>query len=534
MSSPKSELVAKAGAIAMASIFLSRVIGLVRDAIITRQFGVNAFTDAFNASFRIPDLIFFLLAGGALSSAFIPVFSEYLAKDQEDDAWKVFSGVGTIMFVAVASFVVLAMVFAPQIAGILLSQNNPQTFQMMVDMGRIVLPAQVFFFLGGLMFAVFYCRGNYTIPGLGPNLYNIGIILGAAAISHLVSPGIYGASIGALLGAFAGNILVPLVFLRGSGVKYRWSLDASHPGVKKVFALMLPVILGLSLPSVFLIILTPFASQYATGTIAVFEYANKIQMVPLGIFGMSLALAVFPTLSEYWSLNNLTAFREQFLSTITTTIYLAVPVSVLFVACPDAVVRILYEGGKFSPEATVRTAEVLQVFGIGVLAWCMHPVLMRGFFATQDTKTPVAIGTLATGVFFALCWITVSLKAGQLFLAAAASLSAFLMVALLIFALSRRVQGLDVGRIVSAFGRCVLSSLVLAGVVRAGLWGWNALGSPGGWTGHTVAFALLFLVGAWGYYGVTRALGMKEAGTVERAMERFNKPKAAKVDPPSP
>lgn len=534
MSSTKSELVAKAGAIAMASIFLSRVIGLVREAIISRQFGVNAYTDAFSASFRIPDLIFFLLAGGALSSAFIPVFSEYLAKEQEDDAWTVFSAVGTIMFLAVTGSVVLAMIFAPQIAGVLVSQNNPQTLQMVVDMGRIALPAQVCFFLGSLMFAVFYCRGNYTIPGLGPNLYNIGIIFGAVAVSHIISPGIYGATIGALIGAFAGNILVPLFFLRGSGVKYRWSLEASHPGVKKVFKLMLPVILGLSLPSVFLIILTPFASKYASGTIIIFDNANKIQMVPLGIFGMSLALAVFPTLSEYWSLKNLSAFREQFLSTITTTLYLAVPISVLLVACPEAAVRVLYEGGQFTPESTVRTAEVLQVFGIGVLAWCMHPVLMRAFFATQDTKTPVAIGTLATGVFFVLCWITVTLKASHLFLAAAASLSAFVMVALLIWALSRRVEGLDVGRIVGAFGRCFLASLALAGVVRVGLWGWAALGSPGGWTGHAIAFGLLFLIGGWGYYGATKALGMKEAGTVERAMARFNKPKAAKVDPPSP
>ncbi|MDQ2986599.1 MAG: MATE family efflux transporter, partial [Armatimonadota bacterium] len=243
---PKALTVAQAGGLMTGLILLSRILGQVRDTIISYKFGQDAITDAYRAAFSVPDLLFFLIAGGALSSAFIPVFTKYWSTDEPEEAWKVFSVVATLMGIIVVGFVIIAEIFAGPLLDLVAPGLEGETRNMAVHMSRIVLPSQIGFFLGGLMFGTMNARRHFLTPGLSPNIYNIGIILGALLIAPMLSVPIFGLAWGALAGALVGSLALPILLMRRFGVSFKPSLDTSHPGVKQVFKLMLPVVFGLS------------------------------------------------------------------------------------------------------------------------------------------------------------------------------------------------------------------------------------------------------------------------------------------------
>jgi len=507
----------------MLSLLLSRVLGLVRDAIIAGKFGSNGFTDSYRLAFSIPDLPFFLIAGGALSSAFIPVFSEYLHTEREEEAWHIFSVVTTLMSLLVIVFIIFAWIFATPLSHAIAPGKSAEWIPYIVQMSRIVLPAQFAFFIGGLMFGTLYAHQRFAVPGLGPNIYNIGIIFGAVVISAFVTPGVVGMSWGALVGAFVGNLLIPYLAMRQIGVRYKFSLDIKHSGVRKVFKLMLPVVLGLSLPGVYALIMQAFGSYYPDGVNTYLEYANKLMQAPLGIFGQSLAIAVFPALSQFFAQKQMDAYRNQLTSTMRTVIYLTVPVTVLMFVMAPQIVGAMYEHGKFTAADSAATANCLRFFSIGITAWCLHPVLMRGFFAMQNTITPIVLGTLTTILFVVLIFFFRGMGMEYQALPLAGSLSAFALVVVLAIAVAPKIGGLDL----KGLSVTILKSLI-------GCAGLAAIGAGVAYTpfgrhiaGHkfqTLAVVgVVFLVGAWLYYFITKALGMPETGYVSRAMARIQR-----------
>jgi putative peptidoglycan lipid II flippase len=533
--SPKLPNVAKAGGIMMASLFLSRILGLVRDAVIAGKFGGAsiAYVDAYRLAFSVPDLLFFLIAGGALSSAFIPVFSEYLHTDREDEAWHVFSVVTTIMSIIVVAFIVLAWVYAEPLVHLVAqgkTQTDPAIVPFIVYMSRIVLPTQFAFFIGGLMFGTLYARQIFTVPGLGPNIYNIGIIFGALFLSALYmvpgappGHGVAGMSWGALIGAMLGNLLIPWLAMRKIGMKFTPSLDWKHPGVKKVFKLMLPVVLGLSLPGVYALIMQYFGAFFHVGVNAYLEFSNKLMQAPLGIFGQSLAIGVFPALAQFFAQKRLDMYRSQLSSTIRTVIYLTIPTTVLMAVMAPQIVSALLKAGQFTAHDAEQTAMALRWFCIGITPWCLHPVLMRGFFAAQETVTPILLGTLTTGVFVALILSLWKTSLGFLSLPLAGSISAVFLVLVLSVAVAKRIGGLDYAGIWTTLWKSLAASVAVALVAGAVTFTpiANIVDRSKLLTIATVGVA--FLVAAWGYYLFGKWLGMPETAYVTRAMERINR-----------
>jgi putative peptidoglycan lipid II flippase len=507
----------------VASLFLSRILGLVRDMVMSGQFGAGAAADAYRLSFQVPDLLFFLVAGGALSSAFIPVFSEYWHTDRRSEAWHVFSAVVTVMSTAVLAACALAWIWAGPLAQALAPGKSPAEIEVIAYLSRIVLPAQFAFLIGGLMFGTLYARQVFAVPGLGPNVYNLGIIFGALVISQFVFPPISGMSWGATLGAIVGNLLIPLWALQRMGWEFRPSFDVRHPGVAKVFRLMLPVVLGLSLPGVYGLIMQYFGSFYQTGVNAALSYANLLMQAPLGVFGQSLALAAFPALAQFFAQSKEAMFKDQLERTLRTTLYLSLPVTALFLAAAPTVVAAIYRHGAFTQADTDRVAWLLQLFAIGVWAWCLHPVLMRAFFARHDSVTPIVIGTVTTGVFFALCQILRSTDLSYGAMPLAGSLSAIVLVGLLMVVLARRLGGLDFAALGTTFAKASLASAAF-GAVSYGLLqlplaqngGVNKLASVG-------LLLAMCLPGAWLYYGLTRWMRMPETDALDRAFGRINR-----------
>ncbi|HWA83073.1 MAG TPA: lipid II flippase MurJ, partial [Fimbriimonadaceae bacterium] len=332
----KHSVVARAGGIMMFSLFLSRLLGLLRDTVMARQFGITLDTDSYRLAITIPDTIFFLIAGGGLSSAFIPVFSEFLHTDRERDAWRVFSVVTTICATAVSVLIAVAWVLAPQIAGFMAAgkthgDGTPFTavdIEHIVTMSRIMLPAQFAFMVGSILLATLYARNRFVMPGVAPNIYNVGIIVGAA-IGPTLGLGIAGMSWGALIGAMVGNLVLPILVMLKLGGHFSFSFDTKTPGVDKFFRLLGPVVFGFSLPSVAALITQKFASSYDAGVNTVMTLSNNLMQAPLGIFGQSLALAAFPVLAEFYATKQNTAYRRQISKTLLTILYLAIP-SALF------------------------------------------------------------------------------------------------------------------------------------------------------------------------------------------------------------
>lgn len=506
----------------MGSLFLSRILGIVRDMIMAGKFGRGADTDAYVLAFQIPDLLFFLIAGGALSTSFIPVFSEYLHTGREREAWKLFSSVVTIMSVVVAGFILLAWIFAEQLMGIAAPEVDPAMIPEIVRMSRILLPAQFAFFVGGILFGTLYSRQKFGAPGLGPNIYNIGIIFGALVLSQFVEPGIVGMAWGALIGALVGNLIVPILVMSKLGGEFRVSFDFKHPGVKKVFRLMLPVVLGLSLPGVYAMIMRALGTGYDAGVVTSLDYANKLMQAPLGVFGQSLAIAVFPALTQFFAQGEMGRFRAQLESSLRTVLYITVPISALMAVLAEPIVAAVYEHGRFGAADTVITAQALRLFSLGIFAWCLHPVLMRSFFALQRTVSPIVVGTLTTGLFLTLALTLKSTALGWAALPLASSISAVALVMGLVLVINRTAGGIDLKAILSTFAKCVLATVVGA-LVAWILVSYLPLLASSRKLNAVVQLLVSGLAGAWAYYFASRALKMKEAGTIDRVLARLSR-----------
>jgi putative peptidoglycan lipid II flippase len=522
--------VASAAAVMTALMLLSRVLGLLRDTAMTAKFGVNSTTDAYRLAFAVPDAIFFLVAGGALSSAFIPVFSSLLHTDKEDDAWELFNVVVTVMSIAVIVLISVAWIYAPQLISHYAAGKDEKLFPLIVRMTRIVLPAQFAFFIGGLMIGTLYARQRFVMPGLAPNIYNVGIILGAFVFSTFVTPGIVGMSWGALVGAFAGSLLLPLWAVYKLGGRYRPSLNIHAPGVKKVFTLMLPVVLGLSLPAVYGLIMQSLAAKYPAGINTAVDLSNRLMQAPLGVFGQSLALAAFPALSQFFAQKRMDMFRDQLASSMRTVLYLSLPASTLIAALSPQIVHVAFGYGKAASSDLGPTAHCLEFFSLGVCAWCLHPVLMRSFYAMHKSVTPIVIGTITTGVFIGLYFIFKPIfpaGTGYLAMPLSGSLAAIIMVIGLGVAAYRDVEGFNVGSVLLTLLKAGFAASVSALIAKAAF---HFAPQHLGRGKEVLLFLVVFLVSAWIYYFITKAFGMPETRYLAKAMDRVRR----RPSPPTP
>lgn len=509
-------------------MLLSRILGQVRDTSISYQFGQDRTTDAFRAAFSVPDLLFFLIAGGALSSAFIPVFTKYITQGEDDEAWKVFSVVATLMGAFVLAFVVFAEIFAGPLVRLVVPGLQGDARELAVVMSRIVLPSQFGFFLGGLMFGTMNARRHFTAPGLSPNIYNLGMIFGALVVAPLLAQPILGVAWGALAGALLGSLLIPIWLMPRFGAKFKPSLDIRHPGVKSVFKLMLPVVLGLSLPGVYAIALRWFASSQGEGVISALENGNRIMQAPLGIFGQSLAIAVFPALSALYAENKASQFLATLSKSLRTVLFIGIFVSaILFVLAPD-VVTILYSYGKFArdPIRAKENAEMVvtavRMFSIGVFAWCAHPILMRAFFAMHNSAKPIILGTITSALFIALC-VVFSTTLGYRGLPLATSISAIVLMCLLTAALRRELGRIDGARLLRLM---VIAGISAIGTAAVAYFAAKLIPGTGSHLAALLRLLVLGLGAAWVYLAIGRALGLEEAKYAFAAIARRRNPQA--------
>ena len=457
-------LVIRAGVVLTIAAVASRLLGWVRLLVIGAEFGATSELDAYLAAFRIPDAIFQLVVAGALSAALIPVYAAYRARGEEDEGWALASSVGNLVILALAAISLLMMVAAPWLMPIVAPGFDPQTTELTIRLTQIMLLSPVFIGLGAVVSGLLQSHGRFGASSLAPLVYNLAII--GAAIFLAPAMGVAGLAVGVVIGAI-GHLVIQLPAFRALDPAWHWRVDLRHRGVRRVSTLMGPRMLGLAAGQVNLIVSTALASGLAAGSITAFTYAFQLSQLPVGIIGVSIAVALFPTLSRDAALGRASEIRRQVNGSLRVLFFIAAPLAVLMVVLREPLTSVFFEYGLFSAESASRTASALAWFALGVPAHVMVHVLTRAFYAMQDTRTPVVWAVVAVIVNIGLMVVLVGPMDVE-GLALAISISATLEVVGLAVALRFRLDGIDGRFLAESFGRAVAGSAA-AGLVMVGL-----------------------------------------------------------------
>jgi putative peptidoglycan lipid II flippase len=468
--------VASATLVTMTLIGLSRITGIIRDIGRTTLFGRDWHTDAYVSAFSIPDLIYFLASGGALSAGFVPVFTGYLTKGEDEKAMRTFRVLMTYLGLLLLSLIVAFEVLAPQLVALLFPGmvGDEQKFTLTVRLVRILLPAQFFFVLGSLFTGALWSLRYFAEPQVQSVLYNLfilfGGILGAQFCAHWLGKGIEGMAIGALTGAAVGAGLVQARKLWQVGMDFRPCFDWRDEGARQVLKLVIPVVFSLSVTQINAIILPrSFSSLLPHGAATAVEMANRIMQLPVALFGASVGIALFPTLSALATKEAIDDLRRQVASGLRTVLFMTVPTAVLMAVLREPIVALFFEYGRWKSSDTQATALALLFYSFGVPAMSCQQVLARGFYALRDTWTPVWVGLLSFALAFTLNAALVHSPLQQGGLALAFSISAWFNITLLAILLRKRLNGLEGSAFLKLIAWLLPSSVAMGLVATSSL-----------------------------------------------------------------
>lgn len=423
----------------MITVFLSRILGLLRDRMLTARFLPQELGIYF-AAFRLPNLIFELLVMGALSTAFIPVFSRYLSRKKEEEAFKMASSViniGTLIFFLIALPLVI---FSSEISSLIAPGFSKEEVRLMASFTRIMILFQVFpLIIGNFLTGILQSYNRFLIPALAPIAYNVGIILGILFLSSRL--GLYGPVLGVALGAFLFMMIqVPIAI--SLGYRHFLFFDPFEKGVREVGRLMLPRTLGLGVSQIGITVDLILASLLGAKSVAVFNFAEHLQQLPVGLFGAPIAQAALPSLSRFWAKKDVEQFKKVFLASFHQILFLVLPSSIILIVLRIPIVRLIFGAARFDWEATLLTGKTLAFFSLSLFAQSLIHLLARGFYALYDSRTPVKIG--AACIFINIFLSTLFIK--YLFLpiyalSLSTSIASFLDCFLLLFFLDKKIGG---------------------------------------------------------------------------------------------
>ncbi len=545
---------ARATMILTGSFIVGRILGLLRNSLFIFVLGAGPTSDAYLQAFLIPDLIFNIIAGGALSSAFIPVFTHYmLGEKDEKSAWHIASSALNLALVIMCSLALIAIILAPRLVPLYNPNVSPTELGLIISLTRIMLLQAIIMGGGVIVNSVLYSRQNFMLPAIGTVLYNVGLIVGLLPGFFLVFFGrsqahltiaVYAATIGVVLGAVL-QVGIQIPGLLKERMRYNFAFDWKHPGVRQIGRQMLPRVLnaGMLYFSTFvdrglilLLIVGPFLINQQ-GLITEYYQALQLVLLPLGIFGMAVSTAAFPTMAENVTLGRLDRVRTIIEDTLRSILFLSIPASVGLIVLGLPIIQVLLQHGPFNLADATTTSVPLAFFAFGLAGLASVEILTRSFYAFRDSKTPVIVSVAQFILKIMLSLILLRIiKWGPSWslgmLALSTSVAGLLEAAVLLWLLQKKIGMLRLRQLANFSGRVLLASLAMGiGVLLLrtllDLVFITTTSPTLGLLGTIFAlFKLAFelFMGLLVYVWATRQLGIEDfwkQGPVRRVLERF-------------
>ena len=387
----QSKTITSAALILAIAAIISRFLGFARNALLANYFGAGDIVDAYYASFQIPDFIFNTIVIGALSAGFIPVFTQYMHKDK-DEAWKFANNILNLLTIFLGGTSLILFFAAPWIVRLIVPGFSGEKLELAISLSRIMFFQPIFLGLSAVFGGILQSFKKFFIYSLAPLFYNLGIIFGIIVLVPFI--GLSGLAWGVVLGAFLHWIIqIPATF--SSGFKYKFIFDFGSRGIKNIAVLMIPRTVSLVVLQINFLIIAVIASTLEEGSLAVFNFANDIQYLPIGVFAISLAIAAFPNFSFLKAQERNKEFIAVFAKTVRKILFCLIPFSFLIFILRAQVVRIILGYGEFDWNATVAVINTLAFFAFGIVAQGLVPLLVRVFFALRNTKIPLIAGAIA-------------------------------------------------------------------------------------------------------------------------------------------
>ncbi len=509
---------------------MSRVSGLVRETIMAHLFGAGFVFDAFVLGFRIPNLARDLFAEGALSSAFVPTFTSYLATKSKQEARELANVVATGIILLVGLASVLGVIFSPSLVSLLASgfRSVPGKFELAVSMTRIMFPFLLLVALAAQAMGILNSCNQFGVPALASTFFNVGSVVFGLALGYWAAPWLHispieGMAYGVVMGG-ALQLVWQMPSLWKAGFPYRPNFHFSHPGLIHIARLMGPAILGTAAVQINVMVNTNFASQISDpvrgydGPVSWLGFAFRFMQLPLGLFGVAIGAATLPAISRSLVRDNLDEFRHTLSRSIGLVFLLTVPSSVGLAVLGESIIGAIYQGGRFQPYDTHQTAVALTCYSIGLAGYAALKVLVPAFYALNDARTPALIGVLS----IAVNWVTASYLIhhtnwGHASLAFSTSTVALFGFVILFALLRHRMSGL--------YGRSLVASTLKIGVASAAM-GLAVFGSSRlalGWLGnsrwaHMADLAVSIPLGLFVFYGICRSCRVEEMEIAARAV----------------
>lgn len=395
----QTKTIQSAAIILAASSLVSRFLGLIRDRLLASTFGASSDLDVYFAAFRIPDFIYNILIAGGIVVAFIPLFSEYFLKDKKE-AWEFTNNVLNVFLFFLVLISLVISIFAPFLIKIITPGFTSQQISLTALLTRILFLSPIFLGLSSVFSGVLQYSNRFLAYSLAPVLYNLGIIFGIIFLAPI--SGVLGVTLGVIMGAFL-HFAVQIPSVINAGFSYKPILSLRDPKIKRVFYLMVPRTFGVAAPQINLMVVTAIASGLSVGSLSIFTFANNLQQFPMGLIGIPLAVAAFPALSQAWAAQKKEEFFKKFSETFRKILFVIIPLSFLIFVLRDWIIKIILRTGRFGEEAAGLAAASLGLFALGIFASTLIPLLLRAFFALQDTKTPTIISLIAMALNIFLC-----------------------------------------------------------------------------------------------------------------------------------
>lgn len=454
--SKESSSILSAATIIMVATLASALLGVIRTRLLIQYFYTNKeVVDVFWAAFRLPDMIFQIIVVGALSSAFIPVFSRYMG-DKKESNLIASSMINVVMGVMIA--LSLAIFFwAPQLSRVIAGGFSESQIKLMAELTRIMALAQVFFGFSSFLTGIIQSHKRFLIPALSPILYNVGIIIGIVFLGK--SWGIYGPAAGVVLGAIL-HLLSQLPLASKLGFRYKLALVSNHGAVQEMSRLMLPRMLTLSLIQIEQTAVITFSSWLSAGTVTMMSIASQLSNLPIRLIGIPIGQASLPFFSKETAANNLRGLAEMVNNSILQMVYLALPASAIVLVLRIPLVRLAYGAESFPWAETVATGKLVAILALAIVAGSLTHIIVRVFYALHDTKTPFIANVIATIINISLSYyLLFVLQIGILGMALAIAIADTLETALLTIILYNKAK-FNLSEITNPLGKMLLITLM--------------------------------------------------------------------------